>query len=481
MDLSDVQEKLYPQKIILDININTVTGEPVPAGTEICVYFGRQDPNHYTPGDLIDNFPLPRQVKIIDESLYRLGKSCICSKELNLQSVTTNYFLLFTTELKDGPLVSGLELRHHVKCCVFTDLREVKIRTRIDNSQFSDTFSTIFLFEKIQDNQMVFSVLGRHSTVSRSKAGRLEYKDQDSGFSDSDLESCVSTLAVGKSKTSNIKHISEGNKTLPKKTKPRRIRRLSTQNNEIQNYIRQISDVTNTPKQTKPRRIPILSTQDDFFKNSTDDSDITSNCSSGEYVGVRLDIEKTANIQHISEHNNTPPKQNKQRRIRRLSTQDDFSKNSIDDSDTTSGRSSGEYVDVKFDIEKIPPIPERTYLNPPIVQKDHQSKYDTYIASTEHLKAGEGANVKLETNINKSEKISVSTSKRDIRSITIIQLGILLKNFKLYKFAEICCENQIDGDFFMDMTAEILKQEPFNLNSFEMLKVTKLQSGWNPK
>lgn len=302
MDLSDVQEKLYPQKIILDININTVTGEPVPAGTEICVllcdklvvcvddgeylnvnvgcskkttdrfdkiylnpgnqesfadihcngetfhsfdklcckrprffscsndlfafdendcvkvksgkklelrtstnvkktpqtsiivlsnrenyqvhiplentytFQGRQDPNHYTPGDLIDNFPLPRQVKIIDESLYRLGKSCICSKELNLLSVTTNYFLLFTTELKDGPLVSGLELRHHVKCCVFTDLREVKIRTRIDNSQISDTFSTIFLFEKVQDNQMVFSVLGRHSTVSRSKAGRLEYK-----------------------------------------------------------------------------------------------------------------------------------------------------------------------------------------------------------------------------------------------------------------------------------------------------------------
>ncbi|XP_063428199.1 uncharacterized protein LOC134711500 [Mytilus trossulus] len=418
MDLSDVQEKLYPQKIILDTSIQTVTGEPVPAGTEICVllcdklvvcvddedyvnvnigcskettdrfdriylnpgnqesfadihrngetfnsfeklccerprffscsndlfafdgndcvkvksgeklefktiqadtnvrktpktsivvlsnrenyqvhipsannytFQGLEDPNHYTSHELIDNFPLPRQVKIIDE---RLGVSYRCSKELNLQSVTTKYFLLFTSELKTGPPISGFELRHQVKCCELYDPRAVKIRTRIDNSQIDDTFSTIFLFGTSQDDRMVFSVLGRQDAVSRLKAGRLDCKDNDSGFSDSDLESCMSTLAIRKRKTSNIQHISGGKNTQSKQTKPRCIRRLST--------------------------------KDDFFGNSIDDSNTTSTRSFRQFVGFRLDIEKTSNIQYISESNNTLSKQTKPRRIRRLTTKDDF-------------------------------------------------------------------------------------------------------------------------------------------------------------
>ncbi|CAC5367538.1 unnamed protein product [Mytilus coruscus] len=524
MDLSDVQGKLFPQKVILDTSIETVTGEPVPAGTEICVllceqlvvcvddgdYFnvnvgcstkvtdrfkkiylnpgnqeffadihcngktfktfdelcrkrprffscnddffainenecmvrvksgeklefktiqantnvkkttktssivlcnrnniniqipspnkytfqGLEDPNHYTTHELLEIFPLPRQVKMMDKSLYKFRLPYLCSKELNLQSFTTNCFLLFTLELKTSPPLSEFELRHQVKCCELVDPTAVKLRRHIDNSQSSETFSTIFLFEQIQDGQLVFSVIGRQcfTPIPRLNADREHSKDNDSGFADADLESCTSTLTVEKRSCSNNQHISHGNNTLPR--------------------------------------------------------------------------------------------QNERRPLRRLSTQEEYF-NSIDDGDTTFDHASGEYVGVRVDREEVSPLPERTYLDPPIAQKDNQIKYNSYTASTEQVKAGERAYENPET-INKelekrSEIPSISQPESDLRFITMIQLGNLLKKFKLDKFAEKCFEEQIDGNFFMDMTDEILKEEPFSLNRFEILKVTKLQSGWNPK
>ncbi|CAC5367539.1 unnamed protein product [Mytilus coruscus] len=512
MDLSDVQGKLCPQKVILDTGIVTVTGELVPAGTEICVllceqlvvcvgdgdyvnvnvgcntkitdrfekiylnpgnheffadihcngetfktfdelcrerprffscnkdlfaidekdcivrvksgeqielktiqantnvrkttktlnimlcnrdncviqmpsaneytFQGLEDPNHYTPRELLENFSLPRQVKLIDESLYRLGLPYICSKDLDLQSVTTNNFLLFTSEPKTGPLFSGFELRHQIKCCELVDPTAVKLRRRMDNSQVGETFSTIFLFETLnQDGHMVFSVIGRQCStpvsrlkdmnISKGKTGAHEMSSSDSGFADADLESCTSTLTIENGRTCN-------------------------------------------------------------------------------------------NNQHISDGNNTLPKQTKRLHLRRLSTQEEYL-NSIDNSDTTSDQ---------------PPLPERKYLDPPISPKDNQTKYDTFTAGTEPVKDNEINDKKPEK---RSQIPSISQPESDLRTNTMIELGNLLKHVKLDKFAEICSEEQIDGDIFMDMTAEILKEEPFSLNRLEILKVTKLQGGWNPK
>ncbi|XP_063411393.1 uncharacterized protein LOC134694315 [Mytilus trossulus] len=199
---------------------------------------------------------------------------------------------------------------------------------------------------------------------------------------------------------------------------------------------------------------------------------------------LTTEISKTCNTQHIPERNNTLPKQTERKHLRRLSTQEEFI-NSIDDSDTASDRSSGEYVDVLLDREETPPLPERTYIDPPIAQDDIQSKYDTYVSGTEPIIADEGDNTKSEISNKEPEKQSevpsISRPEGDLRSITMIELGNLLKNVKLGKFAEICCEEQVDGDIFMDMTDEILKEEPFSLNRFQILKVTKLKAGWNPK
>ncbi|CAG2250062.1 unnamed protein product [Mytilus edulis] len=532
MDLSDVQGKLYPQKVILDTSIQTVTGEEVRAGTEICVllceqlvvcigdgdylnvnvgcstritdrfdriylnpgnnelfadnhcngetfksfnelccerprYFscnkdlfaidenecivrvtsgeklefktiqantsvrkktktpkivlcnrdnceiqipsankcsfqGLEDPNHYTPRELLENFPLPRQVEIIDESLYRLGSAYICSKELDFQSVTTNYFLLFTFEPKTGPLFSGFELRHQVKCCELVDPTAVKLSRRIDNRQVGETFSTIFLFEENQDDHTVFSVIGRHCStpvtrlkdmnIPEGKTGAHEMSDSDFGFADADLESCASTLTT--------------------------------------------------------------------------------------------EIGKTCNTPHFSERNNTLPKQTERKYLRRLSTQEEFI-NSIDDSDTTSDRSSGEYVNVQLDREETPPLPERTYIDPPIAQDDVQTNSDNYVAGTEPVIADERENTKSEISNKEPENDQryqrISRPESDLKSITMVELGNLLKNVKLGKFADICLEEQVDGEIFMEMTDEILREEPFSLNRFEILKVTKLKGGWNPK
>lgn len=373
---------------------------------------GIEDPNHYTPRELLENFPLPRQVKIIDESLNRLGLPYICSNELNLQTVTTNHFLLFTSGLKTGPPVSGFELRHQVKCCELVDPTAVKLRRRIDNSQIGETFSTVFLFEKVQGDQLVFSVIGRKCStpVSRLKAGRQHYMDMniskektgahkmsssDSGFADADLESCTSTLTIEKGKT----------------------------------------------------------------------------CS---------------NNQHLPASNNTPLKQTRLphsecRTSDRLSTQEE-DLNPIDKDNTTSDRSSGEYVDVRLDGEKTPPLPERKYLDHPTEQKDGHTKYDTNTPTKEQVKTDDGANKKSEIDNKEPEnKSAICHPESDIRSMTMIELGNLLKSVKLNKFAEMCCEEQIDGDFFMEMNDEILLEEPFSLKKFDILKVKKLQGGWKPK
>ncbi|XP_063411378.1 uncharacterized protein LOC134694298 [Mytilus trossulus] len=392
------------QQTYTNVRITTKTSNVVLCSRNGCdiqipsackhTFQGLEDPNHYTPRELLQNFPLPRQVKIIDESLNKLGLPYICSNELNLQTVTTNHFLLFTSGFKTGPPVSGFELRHQVKCCELIDPTAVKLRRRIDNSQIGETFSTVFLFEKVQGDQIVFSVIGRKCStpVSRLKAGRQHYMDMnvskektaahkmsssDSGFAEADLESCASTLTIEKGRPSF--------------------------------------------KQTK---LP------------------HSECRTSD----------------------------------RLSTKEEYL-NPIDKDNTTSDRSSGEYVDVRLDGEQTPPLPERKYLDLPIEQKDNHTKYDT-----DQVKPDEGANKKSETNNKEPEKKSdIRQPESDIGSMTMIELENLLKSVKLNKFAEMCCEEQIDGEFFMEMNDEILQEEPFSLRRFDILKVKKLQGGWKPK
>ncbi|VDI47553.1 Hypothetical predicted protein [Mytilus galloprovincialis] len=202
-----------------------------------------------------------------------------------------------------------------------------------------------------------------------------------------------------------------------------------------------------------------------------------------------LTIEKgktCSNNQHLPASNNTPLKQTRLphsecRTSDRLSTQEE-DLNPIDKDNTTSDRSSGEYVDVRLDGEKTPPLPERKYLDHPTEQKDGHTKYDTNTPTKEQVKTDDGANKKSEIDNKEPENNSAITHpESDIRSMTMIELGNLLKSVKLNKFAEMCCEEQIDGDFFMEMNDEILLEEPFSLKKFDILKVKKLQGGWKPK
>jgi hypothetical protein len=61
------------------------------------------------------------------------------------------------------------------------------------------------------------------------------------------------------------------------------------------------------------------------------------------------------------------------------------------------------------------------------------------------------------------------------------QLSELLKTCTLDRFADTCVEQSIDGEIFMELTDDMLKDEPFQLKQFEILKVNKIKKGWKPK
>ena len=68
-----------------------------------------------------------------------------------------------------------------------------------------------------------------------------------------------------------------------------------------------------------------------------------------------------------------------------------------------------------------------------------------------------------------------------IACMSYTQLSELLKTCTLDRFADTCVEQSIDGEIFMELTDDMLKDEPFQLKQFEILKVNKIKKGWKPK
>ncbi|KAK3592104.1 hypothetical protein CHS0354_019369 [Potamilus streckersoni] len=76
-------------------------------------------------------------------------------------------------------------------------------------------------------------------------------------------------------------------------------------------------------------------------------------------------------------------------------------------------------------------------------------------------------------------------ARKSFYSFSVLQIVHCFRSCKLDTLANICETEKLDGSFFQSETEEnisqLLSEEPFNLNAFEILKVKKIMDGWRPK
>lgn len=69
----------------------------------------------------------------------------------------------------------------------------------------------------------------------------------------------------------------------------------------------------------------------------------------------------------------------------------------------------------------------------------------------------------------------------DFYKYTAIQTASCFRVCALCKLADLCYINRLDGYFFKHFDLNTLRQEPYNLNSIQILKVKKIiHNGWRP-
>ncbi|XP_013405104.1 uncharacterized protein LOC106169966 [Lingula anatina] len=69
----------------------------------------------------------------------------------------------------------------------------------------------------------------------------------------------------------------------------------------------------------------------------------------------------------------------------------------------------------------------------------------------------------------------------DLSMLTVDGLEAVLQVYGLHNAAKICKVNEVDGALFMLLTDNILKEDPFNLKPFDILKIQNIKRGWKPK
>ena len=65
-------------------------------------------------------------------------------------------------------------------------------------------------------------------------------------------------------------------------------------------------------------------------------------------------------------------------------------------------------------------------------------------------------------------------------NLTIAELEQRLTKCGMAKFAAVCREKELDGKFFETISDEILKQDPFMLTPFEIVKLNRIRENWIP-
>ena len=146
-------------------------------------------------------------------------------------------------------------------------------------------------------------------------------------------------------------------------------------------------------------------------------------------------------------------------------------------------------VDISLDSEKASPLPKRV-----CIEDENHSKQPT----ERHQLDSQGIEQPEKKTLEKSDcDKTVDRHERSVANPTMAtetdnfgcdiiacmsstQLSELLKTCKLDRFADTCFEEIIDGEIFMELTDDMLKDEPFQLKQYEILKVNKIKKGWKP-
>jgi hypothetical protein len=70
------------------------------------------------------------------------------------------------------------------------------------------------------------------------------------------------------------------------------------------------------------------------------------------------------------------------------------------------------------------------------------------------------------------------SDKSSLENLGVEDLCSLFREYKLEKLAEVCEEEKLDGKFIACLTDDDLKDDPFWLGKFQIIKLNKLKSGW---
>lgn len=68
-----------------------------------------------------------------------------------------------------------------------------------------------------------------------------------------------------------------------------------------------------------------------------------------------------------------------------------------------------------------------------------------------------------------------------VSQMSVKELVNCLRQCALSNLADLCDEHKVDGQFFMDIEEEDLREAPYNLNGMEIRKFKKMKKGWRPR
>jgi hypothetical protein len=147
-------------------------------------------------------------------------------------------------------------------------------------------------------------------------------------------------------------------------------------------------------------------------------------------------------------------------------------------------------VDISLESEKAPPLPKRGCIEDENPSKPPTERSQLDSQGIEQPEKNTLEKSDCDKTVDRHERSvdkPTKATERDnfgcdiIACMSYTQLSELLKTCTLDRFADTCVEQSIDGEIFMELTDDMLKDEPFQLKQFEILKVNKIKKGWKPK
>jgi hypothetical protein len=147
-------------------------------------------------------------------------------------------------------------------------------------------------------------------------------------------------------------------------------------------------------------------------------------------------------------------------------------------------------VDISLESEKAPPLPKRGCIEDENPSKPPTERPQLDSQGIEQPEKNTLEKSDCDKTVDRHERSvdkPTKATERDnfgcdiIACMSYTQLSELLKTCTLDRFADTCVEQSIDGEIFMELTDDMLKDEPFQLKQFEILKVNKIKQGWKPK